>query len=141
MLLYRIAGDPVSAATDPYERRRALRVIRGDTIKLSYLLVQDDPAVPAVLTGSQILFTVRADRDDTDDVAALAQVTLGSGIAIVDEPTGEIEVEVPPSLSQLMLADSYWYDLQYTAPGEQTVTTLRWGTMKVVPDATKTLPV
>ncbi len=121
--------------------RRKRRVERGDTVVIDYDLVDPDLGAPLDLTlpGVKVWFTVKYYLDDKD-VKALAQLTLGAGIATRDVLTsGRIRVTLPATVTAQVNegATRLYYDLQ-VLDGTGRVTTVEKGLFVVEPDVTRT---
>ena len=96
--------------------------VRGDTFTLNVQYESSDGGCPPVLapipiTGAAIYFTCKRYANDPD-VAALFQLTVGSGITISDGANGKFTVIIPTADTESLAADvPYFYDCVIEPPG------------------------
>jgi len=86
---------------------------RGDTIKLA-VQVFDETGTVLDLTDAVILSTW---KELECYIEPVLELSLGSGITIVDAPNGRIEILVTPEQSAAFLITSYIFDVEVTLPG------------------------
>lgn len=115
-----------------------LKMIRGDTFKFQFKVVQDGAAVN--LTGAELRMTAKYDLFNADGSALFTRDNLGvGGITVTDAPNGTATVTVIPSNTSGLEAHRYdlSYDIQLKTSGGEIYTVL-YGTLTVYPDATVT---
>jgi hypothetical protein len=110
---------------------------RGDTTELPVHVV-DEAGAPTSVAGSVFWFTVKRNIDDPDS-EALFQKQLGSGITVIDAPTGQLLVSIAAAdwaayldIDPLRMV----WDLQERLPSSK-VTTLAGGPFVVERDVTR----
>lgn len=111
----------------------ALTVKRGDTIDLEVTVARGGS--PVDLSGADLWFTAKRKLKDLD-IAAVAQKTLGDGIAVTDAPAGELLVTLAPDDTDDLTKETVLYcDVQMVEASGR-VTTVASGTLTVQLDAT-----
>ena len=128
----------------PDGRRRPLTVVRGDTTVVLFRAVDIAGNTSAVAAGTTRL-TVRAlsTIDAATDAGAVFQLTVGAGIAAIDPADADGNNgagTMSAAQTALLNDDEYLYDIQH-APSAGAVVTVAHGRLRVVKDATRTIPV
>jgi hypothetical protein len=109
---------------------------RGDTHILDMSVSQAGEAVN--LTGYTITFTAKKDIKDADAAPTTIQKTLGSGIVVLDAPTGKIRITLNSADTATFpdVVTTYVADVQIKKDG--ITTTVASGTITITPDVTRT---
>lgn len=89
--------------------RDDLLIYRGDTLKRSYKLRDEDTKDPIDITGWTFLAQVRKNSEDDT-------VVLTPTVSIVDATGGEFKFESPPADTKDLTPGRYVWDLQSTTP-------------------------
>lgn len=106
--------------------------VRGDTWVLTFN-IQTSSGTPENITGNDYWLTLKANIDDTDEVAALQVGPVNiSGQNAID---GILTITVNPGQTQLLEARTYYYDLQEVTSDNE-IATLLIGKVRVVKDVT-----
>lgn len=93
-------------------------MFRGDCRLIRVQVVTEDTGLPVGdLTGYDFFCTGKVNHDDTD-AQAVFQLTLGSGITVVDNGDSIIEIEIPPSATTSLLGRTtrLYIDVQTVDP-------------------------
>lgn len=109
-----------------------IQIVRGDDEAIELEFTDELTSAAVDLTGSTIMFTVRASKSDTDDDNALIQkdVTTHS-----DPTSGKTTINLLKTDTDVATGD-YYYDVQYVDT-ENKVKTLVIGKISIVQDVTK----
>ena len=112
-----------------------LHARRGDDEVYEMTIVQAD-GTPLNLTGLSIWFTVKGSYEHTD-AEALARLTVGSGISVVDPVAGRVDVALPRSVTQALPGRPVHlvWDCQ-VRDASGLIQTVDGGMLLVIPDVT-----
>lgn len=114
-----------------------LTMYRGDYMEWGGV-IKDANDDPLDITGWDLWFTGKLDREDTD-LAAVFQLTIGAGITVADPTLGEyvIALEAADTDALTELSTSLFCDLQ-TKDTADKPRTLRTGMLTVIGEITRT---
>jgi len=108
-----------------------IRFFQGEDYTLEVTVI--DAAGDAVdITAYTFTCTILADYGDAG--AAAGPYTIGSGITIIDGPTGRVDVAIPDADTTGLAAGSYVYDVKRTNDGAESI--LAHGSLTLVAAAT-----
>lgn len=110
----------------------SLEIVRGDDTAIEVTFTDKATGDPIDLTGSTVMFTVRADRDDTDDENAIIKVD----VTVHTDPTAGQTVINMTHEDTAVQTGNFFYDVQYVDTANK-VQTLVIGEVAIVQDVTK----
>lgn len=115
-----------------------LQRYRGDTSLLRLVLRSPDTGSIYDPTGSVLLFTLKANADDTDSSALIQKLSAVGGFTIVDATAGRVDVElVPADVAILSPERTYEWDVQAQSTSTGAVKTVARGTYWQEKDVTR----
>src|SRR5690242_14420560 len=116
-------------------------IARGDTIKFDVAITRSGNAVD--LTGATFKVTGRHTPDESSDLTAIFQKTIGSGVTVTSAAGGTIRVQLDPAdTANLSVSLSTYEKIIYVdvqmVESDGTVSTVARGTLTIVSDITRT---
>ncbi len=115
----------MSSATD-------IQIIRGDDEAITLEFTDEITAAPIDLTNCAIMFTVRANKQDTNDDTALIK----KDVYIHTDPIAGKSTINLLSTDTNVATGNYFYDVQYVDTANK-VKTLVIGNVEIIQDVTK----